>query len=254
MHHLLPSDAAYMMSLTIRGTLGALTKFATRCSKFVRGSPGDCAGGRGCAPVLRRECNRNLRTDCCRVTSIKGNGILASGTSDLARFRTYLQFLARLAWNRRLQAKLDPSDIVQQTLLLAHQRLDQIQGQTDAEVAAWLRQILANVLAEQHRYFHRGKRNVSAERSMDAVLEESSRRLGGWDRAEPTPDQKAEFSERAVRIAEAIEGLAVAQRDALVLHYWQGHSISEVASILERSPAAVGGLVHRGLTSLRQKL
>ena len=47
----------------------------------------------------------------------------------------------------RLRAKLDASDIVQQTILHAHERRAQFRGQTEAEWLGWLRAILANVLA-----------------------------------------------------------------------------------------------------------
>lgn len=176
------------------------------------------------------------------------------GISDLGRFRPYLQFLARLTWDRRLQPKLDPSDIVQQTLLKAHQGQSEFRGQTDPEVAAWLRQILANVLAEQQRYFHREKRQIGDEQSLASALAESSRRLVGWDASELGPDQRAEFSERALHVAGAIENLTADQRDAIVLHYWQGHTVPEIAELMQRTTAAVGGLVHRGLKTLRGDL
>ena len=54
---------------------------------------------------------------------------------------------------QNLQAKLDPSDVVQQTLLKAHQNWDQFRGSNDAELAAWLRSILARHVSDVARKF-----------------------------------------------------------------------------------------------------
>src|SRR5262249_13692959 len=99
-----------------------------------------------------------------------GNGPVQA----LERFRDYLRLLARLQLDPRLQSKLDASDLVQQTLLKAHESLDQFRGKTAAEQAAWLRQILARTLANAFRDFGRAKRDVALERSLEASLWESS--------------------------------------------------------------------------------
>src|ERR1051325_5117299 len=62
---------------------------------------------------------------------------------SLERFRAYLRLLARLHLDRRLQGKLDPSDLVQQTLFEAYRSAQKLTGRSDAEKAAWLRQALA---------------------------------------------------------------------------------------------------------------
>src|SRR5207302_9999270 len=85
---------------------------------------------------------------------------------ELAKYRDYLSLLARLHTDRRLQGKIDLSGVVQQTLLEAYQALPQLQGRSEAEIAAWLRRALANNLADEIRKLTTGKRNVAQEQSL----------------------------------------------------------------------------------------
>ncbi len=176
-------------------------------------------------------------------------------SSELDQYREYLLLLARVELDPRLCEKLDPSDVVQQTLMDAHQKRNHFRGTTEAEKAAWLRQILANNLVDALRAFGRAKRDVARERSLEAAIEQSSQRLGKWLAAEQsTPSQQMEKHEQAVRLADTLAELPESQREALVLQNWNGWSLAEIAEHMERSPAAVAGLLKRGLKRLRELL
>ena len=168
-------------------------------------------------------------------------------------FRQYLMVLARVHMDRRLRDKLDPSDVVQQTLLDAHEKRHQYRGSTDAELAAWLRQILVHNLADATRALGRAKRDVALERSLQAAIEQSSSRLEMWLAAsQSSPSQHAVKNEELLRMTEALAKLPEAQREAVTLHYLQSLSLADLATRLGRSEAAVAGLLHRGLKKLRE--
>jgi RNA polymerase sigma-70 factor (ECF subfamily) len=180
-----------------------------------------------------------------------------SQTSDLVleRYRDYLGLLARLSLGRRLQGKLDPSDLVQLTLLRAYQARDQIQGAGECERAAWLRKVFATTTADEVRRYSRGKRDVALERSLLTSLDETSTRLEAWLAADQSsPSQQALRHEQLVLLAEALAAIPEDQRRAVELHHLAGHSVADVGTQLGRSKAAVAGLLRRGLRELRQRL
>jgi RNA polymerase sigma-70 factor (ECF subfamily) len=172
---------------------------------------------------------------------------------DLGRFRSYLHLLARLQLGDR--PELDPSDLVQQTLLEAHRAYGACRATTEAERAAWLRRMLANNLADAMRARTRAKRDAAREVSLDAALTASSARIGLWvPAAGPAPDHEAARHEQAVRLAAALAALPEAEREALVLQHWHGLTVAQIGERLGRTPAAVGGLLKRGLKRLREQM
>ncbi len=133
--------------------------------------------------------------------------------------------------------------------------IDIAAAKDDEEVSAWLRRILANNLANLARDFRSGKRDVRRERSLELILDNSSRLLGEWIAAEASsPSKKLQRYEMLERVAQALKALSAEQRQAVVLRHWQGLSLAEIARQLDRTPGAVGLLIHRGLKALREKL
>jgi RNA polymerase sigma-70 factor (ECF subfamily) len=174
---------------------------------------------------------------------------------ELERCREYLRMLARLQLSPRLHGKLDASDVVQQTLLSAHAHRDQFRGRSEAELLAWLRQILANHLAGAVRQFGAGLRDIGRERSLEANLEDSAARLDAWLAADQSsPSQRVMREELHLRLADSLGKLPEDQRLAIELHHLKGRTVAEAAEQMGRSKTAVVGLLFRGLKKLRQLL
>jgi RNA polymerase sigma-70 factor (ECF subfamily) len=180
---------------------------------------------------------------------------MATPDAPLEGFRDYLLLLARSRLDPRLRGRLDPSDVVQQTLLEAHRDAAQFRGGTDAERAAWLRQVLARNLANAVRDHTRDRRGVARERSLSAALNESSARLEAFLAAEQSsPSQHVARGEQLRQMASALAALPEAQRTAVELRHLHGWPLADIARHLDRTPAAVAGLLHRGLEQLRTLL
>jgi RNA polymerase sigma-70 factor, ECF subfamily len=170
----------------------------------------------------------------------------------LDRFRQYLLLLARSHLRSQTHARVDPSDVVQQTLLEAYRKFGQFRGRTEAEMAGWLRQMLACNLADAFRALGRAKRELARERSLEAALAESSSRMEAWLVAEQSsPSQRAQRQEQLLRLAEALAELPEDQRTAVELKHLEGFSVVAIAEHLGRSETAIGGLLRRAMTKLR---
>jgi len=125
----------------------------------------------------------------------------------------------------------------------------------DAERAAWLRRMLANDLADVLRARTRARRDIDREVSIDAALGESSAQIGLWIASPgPSPSQEADKHEQAIRLATALAGLPEAEQEALVLQHWHGLTVAQIGARLSRTPAAIGGLLKRGLKRLRERM
>jgi RNA polymerase sigma-70 factor, ECF subfamily len=176
--------------------------------------------------------------------------------AGLERYRSWLGLLARLQVEPRFRAKFDPSDIVQQTMLEAVRDSPKFRGSTEAELAAWLRKILAHVLLHEMRRFGGAqRRDVDREVSLEQALAESSRRLGDALAAPgSSPSERASRQELELRLADALARLPADHAEVILLRNVEGLSHDEIAERMGRGVGAVRMLWVRALARLRREL
>jgi RNA polymerase sigma-70 factor (ECF subfamily) len=174
----------------------------------------------------------------------------------LELYRRYLTFLARLQIGRRLQGKVDPSDLVQEAFLGAARDFGHFRGASEKEFLAWLRGILASLLANLVRHYQGTlRRDVRLERQLAVELDESSQALDrGLADPQASPSEHAERREQSVHLAEALEQLPAEQRELLVLRHLEGQTFPEVARQMGRSVDSLKKLWPKALVRLRRLL
>lgn len=174
----------------------------------------------------------------------------------LGRYHNYLRLLARVQLGRRIQAKLDVADVVQDVSLEVHRRIASFRGGSEGEFLSWLRQILGGVLANQvRRYFGTKRRDVRLERDLFEDLDRSSRAMAApLVAAESSPSAQASRREQAVILADALDGLAADYREVIILRQLEGLSFPEVAERMGRTQDSVKNLWARALAKLRRRL
>lgn len=168
--------------------------------------------------------------------------------------RNYVAVAARAEVASWLQAKVDASDLVQQTLLEAHRGLANFRGTTEAEWLAWLRRILAHNAADFVRQFH----GVEKRRAAREV------RLGdGDDSAAPgvqladdgeTPSRQMMRKELQLQVADALAGLPDDYQEVIVLRNMQRLPFDEIASRMHRTRPAAQMLWTRAIRKLQESL
>lgn len=174
----------------------------------------------------------------------------------LELYRNYLGVLAKLEVGRRLQGKLDASDLVQETFLEAHRHFARFQGTSEGQFLSWLRQILAAKVANLLRhYLGTQGRDVRLERELVAELDQSSLVLErGLVAPHSSPSQQAAQREQSVLLAEALTKLPEDYRDVIILRHLEGLTFPEVAARMGRTLDSVEKLWLRALARLRQTL
>ncbi len=178
----------------------------------------------------------------------------------LESYTHQLRFLAEQRLDGKLRNRAGASDIVQETLLQATRDFSDFRGRSDAELAGWLRRILARIVSRQiERHVLAEKRDVRREIRWTPVSEQDSgpyagRLDGRIADHRPGPASAAVHTERQGIIDEAIASLPNTYRQIIQLRNVQGLAFDEIAARLNRTSGATRMLWLRAIEMLRKQL
>jgi RNA polymerase sigma-70 factor (ECF subfamily) len=166
--------------------------------------------------------------------------------------RAYVNVVARARVESWMRAKVDASDLVQQTLLEAHRGLSNFQGTTEAEWLAWLRKILDhNAVDFIRQYRGTKKREIRKEvRLNNATGDDSQRRDLDPSAGMESPSELVMRRERDIEVAEAVSQLTDDHQEVIMLRNLQRLPFDEVARRMGRTRPAVQMLWMRALRKL----
>ena len=173
----------------------------------------------------------------------------------LSLYRSYLRLLARTQVGAKLRTRVDASDLVQETLFQAFVSYEQFRGTTEKELLAWLRKILQSQLLQFLRTHSAAQRDFKLDRAIEVGTETSSLRLKSeLAAAIETPSEQAIKREAEVLLSDAIERLPSDYRDVIALHHIEGLKFADVATRMNKTPAAAQRMWIRALQKLRSIL
>lgn len=173
----------------------------------------------------------------------------------LGHYRTRLKRMVACRMDDRISGRIDPSDVVQEALIVAAGGLAEYHRQPPLPFYLWLRRITWQRLTDFHR------RHLLAERR--SVLREEPPR---WPTStvqllvqrlvvdQTSPSGNLEQAELRQRIKAALAQLDATQRELLLLHYVEDLSLADAGAILEITPEAARMRHFRALKRLRELL
>ncbi len=169
--------------------------------------------------------------------------------------RNDLHAAARAQMDDRLKARVDASDVLQQTLLDAQKDFRDFRGSTAEEWQAWIRRVLEHNMANEiAKHVVAQKRAVGREQSARNREQSSGALYQLLDGQLTSPSQKALKKEATEQLQDAIDRLPVSQAAAIRMRYIQNISLSEMAEVMGRSESAVAGLIKRGIRHLKSQV
>ncbi len=167
--------------------------------------------------------------------------------------RTYLALIAEEELDRELRRKVAPSDLVQETFVIAQQQFARFNGESRAELLAWLRGILFKKLQEARRRFRAGKREIQREVPLEGMKTEA-RQLRKQSSQAHSPGRRLAAKDEAERISRALSSLSSDHQQVIQLRNWKLLEFDEIGRRMNRTTGAARALWVRALEQLSQVL
>src|SRR5215472_12625980 len=176
----------------------------------------------------------------------------------LGRDRERLRRMVALRLDRRLQGRVDPSDIIQEACLDAARRLPEYHKSPAMPFFLWLRLVVGQRLVDEHRkHLGAAARDAGREISLyrGALPETTSAALAAHLLGRlTTPSQAAIRAERKIRLQEALNSLDPTDREILALRHFEDLSNGEAAAVLGLDKSAASKRYARALIRLKEML
>jgi len=168
--------------------------------------------------------------------------------------RKYLLLIANQDLNAAMLQKFGASDVVQQSMIVANQKIGQFHGTTQGEFLAWMRQILINECRQTSRLFQgTEKRSISREQSLQLGpnSEAGDRPLND---PQTTPSTQAINEEQIQLVQRAMGSMSEAERQVIEMRNWQEMSFEDIGKSIGKSPEAARKFWSRSILKLEQEL
>src|SRR5437870_3130549 len=160
----------------------------------------------------------------------------------LMRYRQRLRQMIAVRMDRRLAARIDPSDVVQEALTEASQKLPAYLAQRPLPLYPWLRQLAWERLIEVHRrHVYAQKRSVLREDQFSVSLpDESALQLAGRLFAPgSSPSKRLIRAEVLLHVRTALEQLNPRDREVLVMRHLEQMTMAEIAAVQGATEGAI---------------
>jgi RNA polymerase sigma-70 factor (ECF subfamily) len=174
------------------------------------------------------------------------------------KYRDRLRRMVSLRMDRRLQGRVDASDVIQEAMADACGRLTDYRQNPTMPFFLWLRYLTGQRLLEQHRR-HLGAQGRDAGREISlyrgAMPETTTAALAAQMLGRHTsPSQAAQRAERKIRLQEALNSLDPIDREILALRHFEQLSNGEAAQVLGLDKSAASKRYARALIRLKDIL
>lgn len=200
---------------------------------------------------------RTYEPDTEELVRRASNGDACAVHQLFDRHRARLAQMVQTRMDPRVRGRIDPSDVIQETLVAASQKIESYLVEQPLPFYPWLRQIAWEKLVHLHdRHLRAQKRSVAREQTLradisdESVLQLAERFVGGTS----SPSAAALRQELGMRVRQALNALPEADREVLLMRYLEQLSSKEIAVIMGTSESAINMRHMRCLERMRKIL
>jgi RNA polymerase sigma-70 factor (ECF subfamily) len=196
--------------------------------------------------------------DVIRLAEQAATGDQQAWAELIARYRDRLKQMIAVRMDQRLRGRVDPSDVIQETYLVASKQISHYAANPSLPFYLWLRWIAGQRLIDQHRR-HLGAqvREINREVALyhgtfpEAKSEDLAAQLLGRTH---TPSQEAIRVEQTIALQEAFDALEPIDREILALRHFEQLTNGEAATVLGIDKSAASKRYGRALRRIKDML